>query len=142
MIRVVLDTNIIVSAFFWGGTPRAALDAARAKRVQIITTEALIAELKEVISRSKFADRLSQIGETAETLLDNDYRALVEIVEAAEIEPIIVDDPDDDILIACAMGGKADYIISGDRHLLALKTHENIMICSVNHFIKEILKID
>lgn len=61
MIRAVLDTNIIVSAFFWGGLPREALNAAREKRYRILCTEELLAELKDVISRPKFAQRLEKI---------------------------------------------------------------------------------
>lgn len=128
MIRAVLDTNVIVSAFFWGGVPREVLDAARAKRLRLITTEAMIEELKDVISRPKFADRLAEIGETAESLIENDYRALVEVVEAAKIEPVILAGPDDDAILACAVGGEADYIVSGDKHLLGLETYQTIKI--------------
>lgn len=126
MIRAVIDTNHIVSAFFWGGAPRKVLDAARAKRFRVITTRELIDELKDVISHPKFAGRLAQIGETVDSLLENDYRALVEVVKPAQIEPIITDDPDDDALIACALGGAADYIISGDHHLLDLNEYQSI----------------
>ena len=137
MIRAVIDTNIIVSAFFWGGLPRAALDAARAKRFRMVTTEELIDELKVVISRPKFADRLAQIGETVDSLLENDYRALVEVVEPSTIEPVIIDDPDDDALIACAIGGAADYIISGDHDLLDLGAYQSIKMWTVKRFLEE-----
>lgn len=139
MIRVVLDTNVVVSAFFWGDLLRVALDAARAKRFRMITSETLIDELTEVISRQKFADRLAKIGETAASLLENDYRALVEVVEPARIDPVIPDDPDDDALIACALGGAADYIVSGDHHLLNLGEYQGIKIVTVRHFLTEVL---
>ncbi|MBZ0293624.1 MAG: putative toxin-antitoxin system toxin component, PIN family [Anaerolineae bacterium] len=140
MIRAVIDTNIIVSAFFWGGLPRAALNAARAKRFQMITSEHLIDELKDVISRPKFASRLMLIGETVDSLLESDYRSLVEVVEPAKIEPVITSDIDDDALIACAIGGAADYIISGDHHLLELKQYLSIKMWTVNQFLEEISK--
>ncbi|MCC6457132.1 MAG: putative toxin-antitoxin system toxin component, PIN family [Caldilineaceae bacterium] len=139
MIRAVIDTNIIVSAFFWGGLPRAALNAARTKRCRMITTENLIDELKDVISRPRFVKRLAQIGETVDSLLENDYRALVEVVEPAQIEPVILDDPDDDALIACALGGAADYIISGDHHLLDLGEYQSIKIWTVNRFLEAVV---
>ena len=140
MIRAVIDTNIIVSAFFWGGTPRAVLDAARAKRFQMITAKEMIDELADVISRPKFADRLAQIGDTVDSLLENDYRALVEVVKLAEIESIIVDDPDDDALIACALGGAADYIISGDHHLLDMGEYQGIKMWTVSRFLEEAIE--
>ena len=140
MIRAVIDTNIIVSAFFWGGIPRAVLEAARAKRFQMIATDELIAELIEVISRPKFADRLAQINETVNSLLETDYYALIEIVQPAQIEPVIVDDPDDDALIACAIGGSADYIISGDHHLLDLSEYQRIEVWTVKRFWESIAR--
>lgn len=140
MIRAVVDTNVIVSAFFWGGLPRQLLNAARSKQFRMITSEELIEELKDVISRPKFAERLAQIGETVETLLENDYRALVEVVESAKIEPVILDDPDDDALIACAIGGSANYILSGDHHLLDLETHQNIKVTTIKQFLEEVLE--
>lgn len=136
MIRVVGDTNIIVSSFFWGGLPRMLLDAARSKRCQLITTEELIVELIDVLSRPKFAGNLAGIGETEDTLIDDDFRALVEVVEPAMIPPVILDDPDDDLLIACAIGGAADYIVSGDHHLLDLGTYKNIKIGTVREFLE------
>lgn len=141
MIRAVIDTNIVVSAFFWGGQPRTVLNAARTKRFRMISTEAMLDELKEVISRPKFADRLALIGETAESLLENDYRALVEIVEPAHIELVIADDPEDDILIACALGGAADFIVSGDHHLLDMEQYQTIRIWPVNRFLEAVIEL-
>lgn len=111
------------------------LDAARGKRCRLVTTEELIAELSDVLARPKFAGRLAQIGETVETLLNEDYRALVEVVEAAPIESAILADPDDDLLIACAIGGRADYIVSGDHHLLDLGAYQDIKIRTVRDFL-------
>ncbi|MCC6616485.1 MAG: putative toxin-antitoxin system toxin component, PIN family [Anaerolineae bacterium] len=137
MIRAVIDTNIIVSALFWGGAPRAVLNAARAKRFQMITSKELIDELRDVISRPKFAERLAQVGDTVDSLLETDYHALVEVVDPAQTEPIIADDPDDNALIACALGGAADYIISGDHHLLDLGEYQGIKLWTANRFLEE-----
>lgn len=136
MIRAVLDTNVFVSAFFWRGPPRSILDAARQGRFRIITSEMLIDELRDVISRAKFADRLAQVGLTVDSLLD-DFRALVEIVEPAQISAVIVDDPDDDALIACALGGAGDYIVSGDHHLLDLEEYAGIKMWTVTRFLED-----
>lgn len=62
------------------------------------------------------------------------------MVEPAKIEPIIVDDPDDDALIACALGGAADYIISGDHHLLDLGEYQNIKMWTVSRFLEEVVE--
>lgn len=140
MIRVVLDTNIVVSAFFWGGLPREVLNAARNKHCEIVTSEVLIEELKDVISRPKFVQQLERIDETVETLIREGYQMLVEIVQPAKIEPVISDDPDDDAVIACALGGAADYIVSGDQHLLELGQYNGIRIVTVKQFLEDILE--
>ena len=57
-MRVVADTNTVVSPFLWGGPPKAVLDTAREGRITLHTTPALLAELEDVISRAKFAARL------------------------------------------------------------------------------------
>jgi uncharacterized protein len=65
-MRVVLDTNIVVSALLWHGPPRQVLDAARAAAVTPFTPAMLLAELQDVLGRPEFADRLVQAGVTAE----------------------------------------------------------------------------
>lgn len=139
MIRAVLDTNILVSAFFWVGPPRTVLNAARSGEFRLLSSEPLIAELKTVLYRSKFSDRLFMMRETADSLIDNGYRALVEIVEPANIESVVLKDRDDDALIACAVGGRANYLVSGDHHLLELKSYLDIQIITVNSFLEETL---
>lgn len=105
----------------------------------MLTTPELVSELKDVISRPKFAKRLAEIGETVESLMETDYYALVEVVEASTIDPVIIDDPDDDALIACALGGVAEYIVSGDHHLLELEVYEGIKMVSIRQFLEVIL---
>jgi putative PIN family toxin of toxin-antitoxin system len=140
LIRAVCDTNLIVSAFLWGGLPRALLDAARAKRFQLIASEALIDELADVLSRPKFTKEFARLAVTSDELIEHGYRVLLEIVEPAVIEPVIPDDPDDDLLVACAVGGKADYIVSGDHHLLNMGAYQNIRIKTVKEFVETILE--
>jgi len=138
MIRVVVDTNILVSAFFWEGPPSKLLQAAKDEQVQLISSEILVAELQEVLSRSKFARNYQATGKTAAGLIAN-FRALVEIVEPDAIERTSVD-PDDDVVLACAVSGKADFIISGDGDLLRLKAYKDIPIWEVGHFMDNLGK--
>ena len=62
------------------------------------------------------------------------------MVEAAKIEAVILDDPDDDNLISCAFGGSADYIVSGDHHLLDLVEYQNIKMWTVTRFLSDALE--
>jgi putative PIN family toxin of toxin-antitoxin system len=64
-VRIVVDTNVIVSAFLWGGVPRRLLDAVEVQRIELYTSRALIAELEDVLSREKFTAQLRQTRFTA-----------------------------------------------------------------------------
>jgi len=61
-VRVVADTNTVVSAFLWGGPPASVLASARERRITLLTSAALLAELEDVLSREKFAARIARVG--------------------------------------------------------------------------------
>lgn len=125
-MRVVADTNTVVSAFLWGGLPAAVLAATREGRITLLTSAALLAELEEVLSRAKFAARISQVGSSVPQLLTG-YRALVTTVRPAVIEPT-ARDPDDDHVLACALGASATLIVTRDRDLLDLGSFRDVRI--------------
>jgi len=114
-VRVVTDTNTVVSGLLWHGNPRQVLEAARAGTLQLYTSAALLAEIEEVLQRAKFAQRLSLAGVASHTLVMG-YAALAWLIEPAVIEPVIVADPDDDVVLACAVAARAEAIVSGDNH--------------------------
>lgn len=125
-MRVVADTNTVLSAFLWGGLPKAVLDAAREGRIRLHTSPALLAELEDVLSRDKFAARIRQAGDSAADMLTA-YRALVTVELPTSIPPT-ARDPDDDAVLACALTANARLIVSRDRDLLDLKTFRGIPI--------------
>ncbi len=139
-MRIVADTNTVVSGSLWPGKSRALLDAARAGECQLITTQALLAELIDVLGRSKFAGRLERAGATVASLLAA-YLDLVEVIVPAEIAPTVKDDPDDDAVLACALAGHADLIVSGDAHLLNLKRFHDIHILTVREALELIAQL-
>jgi putative PIN family toxin of toxin-antitoxin system len=126
MMRVVVDTNIVVSAFLWGGNPRAILDAARRQDITLFTSAALIAELEDVLAREKFAQRVAQVGSSVAQLV-GDYLALAHLVLPTS-HPSIVRDPDDDHVLACALAAQAEIIVSRDNDLLTLAAYQGIPI--------------
>jgi putative PIN family toxin of toxin-antitoxin system len=85
-MRVVADTNTVVSAFLWGGPPKAVLDAARDEHITLFSSAALLAEFEDVMSRDKFAARIERIESTQATLLRL-YRALITLVRPIAIAP-------------------------------------------------------
>ncbi len=126
-MRIVADTNVVVSALLWGGPPRAILDAAREQRIALFTRAPLIAELEDVLSRAKLARRFAAIGRTPADLLER-YLALVGFVTPTPLTEAISRDPDDDQVIATAIAARAEFIVSGDRDLLDLGRHREIPI--------------
>ncbi|MHB1539927.1 MAG: putative toxin-antitoxin system toxin component, PIN family [Steroidobacteraceae bacterium] len=127
-MRVVADTNTVVSAFLWGGLPAQLLESTRAERITLFSSAALIAELEDVLGRQKFAARIARVGSSAPELLAG-YLALTTLVRAATLAAPVSRDPDDDHVLACALAAKADLIVSGDkRHLLILGEYQGIAI--------------
>ena len=138
-MRVVADTNVVVSAFLWGGVPRQLLDAAEAQRVELFTSRALIAELEDVLSREKLAAQLSQTRFTAAFLLAR-FTQLATLIESAAVQVDDLRDPDDKAVIACALAARADLIVSSDHDLRVLKTYRNIRIVSAAETLRIITK--
>lgn len=133
-MRVVFDTNIIISGRLWAGAPQRALKLAEVGQVTTLISEVMIDELKDVLSRPKFEERLRTLNTSAEQVVI-EHLQHTEIVEAEPIQPTILADPDNDIVLSCAFSGTADYVVSGDPHLLAFAHFQAIPILSVHDFL-------
>jgi uncharacterized protein len=129
-MRVVADTNTVVSGLLWQGAPLRLVDAAQAGAVHFVTSPPLLAELARVLSRSKFAGRMQRTGVTADALLAA-YAGIAEVVVPADIPNTVFTDPDDDAVLAAALGGNAALIVSGDSDLLNLKRFRDIPILTI-----------
>ena len=134
-MRVVLDTNVVASGFLWGGVPRQLLHAAREKKVHIYTNTTLLLEHTDILGRAKFARKLAAAQLSVDQLVER-YALLTTVVHPAIISPVILEDPDDDQVLACALASKAEIIVSGDRHLLDLKEHQGIRMVTVVEAVK------
>lgn len=137
MTRIVPDTNTIISGLLWRGNPRRILDAARDGIIELFTSPVLLEELKDVLSREKFARKLTAANVTVQDLVSG-YSALATVIEAEPIEPVILIDPDDDAVLACALSAEAEVIVSGDNDLLDLKEYEEIRILTATEFLAEL----
>jgi uncharacterized protein len=127
--RVVLDTNTIVSGLGWGGVPGAALDAALAGQCEIITSPALLDELRRVLAYPKLQAVIGDADELIELL------ALAAIVITPTETVELVRDPDDNRLIEAAQAGHADIIVTGDQDLLTLRHIGQISILTPREFL-------
>jgi len=135
MIRVVPDTNIIISSIFWRGPPH------RLIRVGIEGKCLMIISLG-IINES--TDRLSEKFEVPEDKIETELRILLEfchVVNPAVSVNVVKDDPSDNKIIECALEGKADYIVTGDSHLLDLEEYGGIKIVTAKQML-EILGLE
>lgn len=133
--RLVLDTNVVVSAFLWQGTPGRLIELAGEKEVQLFTSRALLDELATTLAKKKLAKYVTATGLTAEQMLSN-YRRLVTVVTARPLEQQVSRDIDDDAVLACALAAKATLIVSGDDDLLVLKSFNGTPILTTAQAIK------
>ncbi len=102
-MRIVLDTNVVLSALLWRGTPYLLPEAARQRRqIELFTSNVLLEELAEVLLRPAPANRLAIIGRTAREVLA-DYVDAADLVTPLAVPPVIAADPDDDHVIAAAV---------------------------------------
>lgn len=119
VVRVVIDTNVLVSALLFGGVPGRLVSFWKSGRIRPLASQGMIDEVLRVLAYPKFSLAPKEI----ELLLYEEILPWVEIVDVATRtrSPFIEDDPSDDMFLWCAMDGKADQIISGDEHLLRLQ---------------------
>ncbi|MDX2256876.1 MAG: putative toxin-antitoxin system toxin component, PIN family [Pseudanabaenaceae cyanobacterium bins.39] len=130
-IRIVLDSNVILSAaLFKGSTPRQAIDKASITG-QILMSNEILEELADIFNRPKF-DRYSSKQLRNEFL--NDFLAIVENVQIVE-KIAACRDRKDDKFLELAVNGKANYIITGDQDLLVLNPFQDIAIISVSDYL-------
>ena len=127
-MRFVRDMNLLVSGMIAAGLPRRLVDGAKAGEFELCTSEGLLAELLDALSRNKFAARLAQAGLAPAVIVD-DLRRLAVVVSPPSVPRVVPTDPDDDHVLAAALAGNADLIASGDkRDLLPLGSFRGILI--------------
>ncbi len=130
MIRVVLDTNILISGLLYLGKPKRLIDSALNGKIEVVSSPEMIDEFKEVIVRKKF--RLNH----AEQELMINFVIRLSRITLVKSKFKVVEDPDDDMVINTAYDGKASYIVSGDADLLKLKQFEGIRIIKASEMLE------
>jgi len=126
-VRAVIDTNVLLSGLLWHGAPHELLEQVRNGELTLISSPALLSELADVISRPKFDAILVRSNTSRSHTLDELHR-LAEVIEPPPLPQPVCRDADDDEVLAVAIAGQADLIVSGDDDLLSLKIHQDIPI--------------
>ena len=133
MLRVVLDTNVLISAILFGGKPRRILEKAIRGEIRLCLSEPMLEELKGVLQRSKFdySPEMMQIILT-------ELMSISDFVNPSETINIVAEDPEDNRILECAVAANADYVITGDSHLLKLNKYLNIDVLNVAVFLEKL----
>ena len=126
-MRIVLDTNVLIAAYATRGHCYDVLEHCIRNHV-VVSSEVLLAELDAKLTR-----KLRFSRESANELLTI-LRSRIEIVDPSPLDPPACRDPDDDWVIATAVAGSCDCIITGDKDLLVLRTYEAIAIVPPSDF--------
>ncbi|MBU2633939.1 MAG: putative toxin-antitoxin system toxin component, PIN family [Nanoarchaeota archaeon] len=133
MLRITVDTNILVSATIVKGNEFELLKLAKEGKIKLILSLEIIKEFKEVISRSKFDYPIDVINEEINKILE-----MSEIVFPKIKIDIIKEDLEDNKVLECAMAGNSIYIISGDEHLLKLKEYKGIKVIKSRELLEKV----
>ena len=129
-MTVVLDTNVLISSIMFGGKSRVILGMAIAGKLKLALSQDILKELAEVLVDKKFRMQLSFVRQTIHELSE-----ISELVIVKDKINIIKNDQDDNRILECAVSAKAEYIISGDNHLLSLGHFKKIRIISPSNFL-------
>lgn len=131
--KVVIDTNVLISAFGWHGKPEDIVKLATAGRVKNFISLEMLAELRNVVAYPKLNFSGTLQAEIIETVF-----SISSITTVNESVNVIAVDPPDNRVIECAVSADVDFIISGDKHLLNLKNFRGIEIFSPEEFLSNI----
>ena len=133
MIKVVLDTNVLISAILFGGKPRQILEKAIRGEMRLCLSEPILEELRGVLQRSKF----DYSPEMIQFIL-TELTGIADVVNPSEMIDLVLEDSDDNRILECAVEAKANYIISGDFHLLKLSRYRNIEVLNAAAFLERL----
>jgi putative PIN family toxin of toxin-antitoxin system len=129
-MRAVADTNVLVSGLLFGGLPRTFLNQATAQSFTLVTSVELLEGLGETLANKFHFD-----GTDTRLFLER-IRQIAEIARPNFRLHSVPDDEDDNRVLECAVAGNAEFIVSGDKHLLRLGAHAGIIIVTVRQFIQ------
>lgn len=134
-MKIVLDTNVFVSGVFFSGPPYQILQAWRDGRLQIVLSKDILAEYRRVGER--LAEQFPHVN----------LAPLIELVavkgkmvRASQLPAPVCNDPDDDKFLACALAGRCNVIVSGDKRLLKVSGYRGIRVMRPKDFVEEWLQ--
>jgi uncharacterized protein len=132
-MRVVLDTNSVISALLFSGTASRLVPLWQSRRIIALISRTILEEYLRVLAYPKF--RLS--NEEIQGLMEEELLPFVETVRVRRRLSVVRRDPDDDKFLECAVAGRAECLVTGDRDLLDLGSYRRVQILTVRDFLEK-----
>ena len=129
-MKLVVDTNVVLSGLLWGGPPNRVLILARDGLLSILNCEETAAELRKVLQYERFSKRLEQLSTSPDEVLAYYMNLATFVPTPQSIPDVIPEDPFDNIFVALAAENDAHLIVSGDKHLRTIEAYQGIPIVS------------
>ncbi len=136
MKKVVLDTNSLISGLLWDGNEARIIRKAEKREIRLFISQEILEELEGVLKREKFSKRLEDKEYTVEKAVAK-IALIATLIKPVHKINVIKEDPDDNRILECAVSVQASVIVSGDSHLLDLKTFAGIDVITASEFIKQ-----
>jgi putative PIN family toxin of toxin-antitoxin system len=130
-LTVVLDTNVLLSALLFKGTTARIVDLWKERRIICLLSRETFQEFSTALRYPKFALTEEEI----KAIIEEEVLPYFEVVKAGEKTQGVCSDPDDDKFLSCALGGKAEFIVTGDRRFLILGSFRSVRIVKVSVFL-------
>ena len=130
MVRIVADSNVLISAYHFRGTPARVIDMAVNGEIELTISDAILEEVRRNL-RDKFDWPEKQLAE-----LESIIAGYANKVSPSKCLDVVKADPTDNRILECAQAGEADYIVTGDNHLLRLRQFGNIRILKPGDFLR------
>lgn len=135
MLKLVLDANILVSAFFWKGNECELFKLIEEGKAELYISREMLEEVEDVLNRDKFKGIIIKTNQTSNQIVQK-IISISHLVIGSKLNINVCRDADDNMVLECAVHAKADFIVSGDEDLLSLKEYENIKIIQTNEILK------
>ena len=141
MLKAVIDINLFVSGLISKkGNPAKLLQLWHDHAFLLVISQAMVKEIERVLQYPRIRNKYNLKDQDLEQAVGTIKKFAVVLPDAIGLD-VVKDDPDDNKVLACALAAQADYIVSGDGHLLKLGVFENIPIVTAKDFLDSIVKI-
>ncbi|RPJ57270.1 MAG: putative toxin-antitoxin system toxin component, PIN family [Dehalococcoidia bacterium] len=136
-IRVVLDTNVLLSALLFGGNLARMVGLWKEGRIAPVFSRETFQEFSAALKYPKFSLSKDEI----KTIIEEEILPYCDVTDVTEDTEGVCSDPDDDKFISCAISASADFLVSGDKALIALKKYKSVRILKPSDFLDLVVSL-